>query len=133
PVVHEAGGPELASSALHRYLAESAWLPTALLPRDGLQWEAVNGSTARVTLRDSGVEVSLDVHFAASGAIERVEADRYRDVNGEAVLTPFVGRFRAYGEVDGMRIPLEAEVEWLLPAGPLSYWRGRITDIAYEF
>ena len=31
-----------------------------------------------------------------------------------------------------VRIPLEAEVEWVTPTGPLPYWRGRVTGIAYE-
>jgi hypothetical protein len=32
-----------------------------------------------------------------------------------------------------MRVPLEGEVAWMLPAGPKTYWRGRITGIVYEF
>ena len=32
-----------------------------------------------------------------------------------------------------MCIPLHGEVAWLLPDGLLPYWRGRITDISYEF
>jgi hypothetical protein len=32
----------LASGALMRYLAESAWLPTALLPNENLQWSPIN-------------------------------------------------------------------------------------------
>jgi hypothetical protein len=32
-----------------------------------------------------------------------------------------------------MRIPLGGEVEWLLPEGPQVYWRGRITEIVYEY
>lgn len=32
-----------------------------------------------------------------------------------------------------MRVPMEAEVAWLLPEGPLPYWRGRITKLSYEF
>jgi hypothetical protein len=31
-----------------------------------------------------------------------------------------------------MRIPVRGEVEWFLPEGPLVYWRGRITEIAYD-
>jgi len=31
-----------------------------------------------------------------------------------------------------MRIPLAGEVEWVHPAGPQVYWRGRITDAQYE-
>jgi len=33
---------------------------------------------------------------------------------------------------DGMRVPMQGEVAWLLPEGPAPYWRGRITDIIYE-
>jgi hypothetical protein len=132
PVVDRQGGRELASGALHRLLAESAWLPTALLPREGLEWTAMDDTTARVTLRDAGLAVSLDVHFGASGEIVRVEGERYRDVNGAGVLTPFVGTFGDYAEVGGMRIPREGEVAWLLPGGPFSYWRGRAERIEYD-
>jgi hypothetical protein len=31
-----------------------------------------------------------------------------------------------------MRVPLEAEVAWILPDGPKPYWRGRIVEIVYE-
>jgi hypothetical protein len=40
PVVDQSGRPELAAGALHRYLAEAAWFPTALLPSDRLAWRA---------------------------------------------------------------------------------------------
>jgi hypothetical protein len=132
-VVDRKGSPGLASGALHRWLAESVWLPTALLPREGLAWEAVDDSTARVTLRDAGLAVSLDVHFDAAGGIARVEAERYRDVNGAGVLTPFVGHFREYAPVQGMRIPMQGEVEWILPEGRLSYWKGRVERADYAF
>jgi hypothetical protein len=36
-------------------------------------------------------------------------------------------------EHDGMRIPLAGEVEWHLPDRHLPYWRGRITEVAYEY
>jgi hypothetical protein len=32
-----------------------------------------------------------------------------------------------------MRIPLEGEVAWMLPEGQEPYWRGRITNLTYEF
>lgn len=133
PVVSQEGSDELAAGALHRFLAEAAWLPTALLPRDGLWWTAVDDSTARVTLIDSGITVSLHVHFGSAGEIVRVEAERYRDVDGKGVLTPFVGRFSEYAEIDGMRIPMAGEVEWILPEGRLSYWSGRVDQVEYSF
>jgi hypothetical protein len=38
PLQKMGGTPEVASSSLLRYLAEAAWLPTALLPRSGVSW-----------------------------------------------------------------------------------------------
>lgn len=30
-------------------------------------------------------------------------------------------------------VPLDGEVAWLLPSGPMPYWRARITRIGYQF
>jgi hypothetical protein len=133
PVADRRGSRELASGALHRFLAESVWLPTALLPGDGLVWQDVDRSIARATLSDSGHSVSVDFHFGDSGGIVRVEGERYRDVNGRSVRTPFVGVFEDYDDVAEMRIPTEGEVEWDLPEGRLSYWMGRVVSVAYDF
>lgn len=130
-VTEQQGTRELASGALHRFLAESAWIPTALLPSPNLVWEEIEDTVARATLTDSGISVSLDFHFGESGQILRVEGERYRDVNGLGVPTPFVGQFGDYGEIDGLKIPLEGEVEWDLPEGRLTYWMGQVTD--YEW
>jgi hypothetical protein len=66
--------------------------------------------------------------------IDSVHAEsRWRTVNGELIATPWEGRFWNYGWRDGMRVPLEGEVAWLLPEGVQPYWRGRIESISYEF
>jgi hypothetical protein len=127
------GTPELASGELLRYLAEAAWYPTALLPSQGVHWDAIDDSTARATLVDGATMASLEFHFDKEGLIAAAWAPvRYRTVNGALQPTPWQGRFSAYAPRGGMRIPLEGEVEWQLPTGPLPYWRGRITEIAYE-
>jgi len=127
------GTPEAAQGELLRYLAERAWFPTALLPSQGVRWEAIDDSTARATLTDGATSVSLEFRFDQEGLITSAWAPlRYRAVNGALQPAPWQGRFSAYAHRGGMRIPLEAEVEWQLPDGPLPYWRGRITEIAYE-
>jgi len=131
-VANQRGTPEMASGALMRYLAEAVWLPTALLPCEGVSWEAVDDRTARATLADAATIVSVDVHFGAGGRIVRIEAMRYRDVNGTPVLTPWVVHLRDYARADGMMIPVAGEVAWLLPEGPLPYWRGRTVEASYE-
>lgn len=132
PVVNAWGRTDLASGALHRYLAEAVWLPTALLPGGGRTWEPIDDNAARATLTDSGVSVSLDFRFNDKGEIVSVYTPaRYRDVNGKGVPTPWEGSFRGYERMDGMMVPREGEVAWILPEGRLTYWRGRVVRVEY--
>lgn len=120
--------------ALHRYLAEAVWFPTALLPGHGVQWEAMDDSTALATISDGLTSVSLQFEFDDQGAVSRVYTPaRFRDVDGEAMPTPWAGIHRNYAHRDGMMVPLDGEVEWILPEGKFSYFRGTIRDIEYEF
>jgi hypothetical protein len=131
PLAAQAGTPEVASASLLRYLAEGAWLPTLLLPSPHLQWEDRGELRARATLTDRGTTVFADFAFTDSGAITTVTAVRYRDVHGIPILTPWVGRYRAYARVAGMMIPLAADVSWVLPGGEMNVWRGRIVRADY--
>jgi hypothetical protein len=127
-VVAVEGTPEIAVSALQRWLAEAVWYPSALLPGQGIEWTPLDATSARVTTRVAGVAASIDYHFGADGYVERVyAAERGRDVNGRSVPMPWEGRLAEWGERDGQRVPLAGEVAWLLPEGRQAYWRGRIT------
>ena len=133
PIVSERGKPQLNAGALQRYLAEAVWFPTALLPSQGVKWSAADDSTARATLSDCGTTVTLEFRFNDRGEIIEVFApDRFREVKGRYEPTPWTGRFSNYQEREGVKIPLEGEVEWQVWGKPLPYWRGTITDIRYE-
>lgn len=133
PLAHVEGTPEIAAGALHRYLAEAAWFPTALLPSAGVVWTPLDEASARASLTVGATSVWLDFHFGPDGLIHRVfTPERARDVGGRAVSTPWQGRWSDYAEREGMRVPLRGEVEWLLPDGPQVYWRGQIVEIEYE-
>jgi hypothetical protein len=131
PVVNERGSPEIAEAALQRYLAEAPWLPSALLPGAGVAWTAKDASTARATLTDAARSVWIDFHFGSRGEIAGTSTQRYRITEGKPVLTPWVGRFWDYERVEGMMVPREGEVAWVLPDGRLPYWRGRVTEFAF--
>jgi hypothetical protein len=133
PVVDEHGTPEMASAELLRYLAEAVLLPTALLPRHGIAWTTVDDRTARATITDAGVTVSCDVSFGEQNQIEGVRAMRYRDVDGKPVFVPWVGHFDDYRRIDGMMIPMLADVEWELAGKKVPYWRGRVDEARFEF
>lgn len=132
PVVDQHGTPEMAAASLQRFLAEAVWLPTALLPREGLSWSAIDDTSARVTLTDGPTTVSLDVTFGPRGEIESMSTMRYRDVKGTPVLTPWVGHHRDYERIRDMMIPTSGEVAWVLPGGPQPYWRGRLVAATFD-
>ncbi|MGR7921397.1 DUF6920 family protein [Zobellella denitrificans] len=128
------GTGEVARGELMRFLAEAAWYPTALLPSQGVVWNDVDEHAARATLKDGEQLVTLLFHFGEDGLIDTVYAEaRGRMMAGRVVPTPWCGRFSNYALRDGLRVPLNAEVAWLLPEGAKPYWRGHITGIAYEF
>lgn len=133
-LVNLRGTPEVAQGELMRFFAEAAWYPTALLPSQGVQWETVDDTSAKATLRDGETTLKLLFRFNEDGLIESVRAEaRGRTVAGSVIPTPWEGRWSNYELRDGMRIPIDGEVAWMLPEGPKPYWRGRITRLSYEF
>jgi hypothetical protein len=133
-LVNLRGTPEIAQGELMRFLAEAAWYPTALLPSQGVQWKAIDDFSAKATLKDGETALTLLFRFNENGLMESVRAEaRGRTVEGAVISTPWEGQWSNYELHDGICIPTEGEVAWLLPEGPKPYWRGRITSLRYEF
>ena len=136
-VVNMAESPELARGELMRFFAEAAWYPTALLPSQGVRWEAVDDSSAHATLTDGPLTLKLLFRFNAEGLIDSVRAEaRERVVDGKTVTAPWQGRYWRYAMQDGMRVPQDGEVAWILSEGPEGekpYWRGTTLSSSYEF
>jgi hypothetical protein len=117
-----------------RYFAEAAWYRTALLPSQGVRWEAVDDRSAKATLANGRISVTMLVSFNAADLIEsvRVEA-RAAIVRKAIVMMPWEGRMSNYHVRVGMLIPLTCEAAWLCPDRRAPYWRGTITSLTYEF
>jgi hypothetical protein len=134
PVANLRDSGELAKGELMRYLAEAAWYPTALLPNQGVRWETVDDDSARATLTDGAITVSLLFRFNVDHLIASVRAEeRGRMVGANLESMPWEGRFWNYAVRNGLRVPLEGEVAWIHPEGPKPYWRGRITRLDHKF
>ena len=134
PVVDMRGTSDVAEGELMRFFAEAAWYPTALLPSQGAHWDAVDDRSAHAALEDSDISITMLFTFNEEGLIDTVRAEaRGRAVGGEIVPTPWQGRFWNYEKRDGMWVPLDGEVAWLLPEDEKPYWRGHITELDYEF
>jgi hypothetical protein len=134
PVVDMAGTEAMARGELMRFFAEAAWYPTALLPSQGVRWDGIDEESARATLTDGSITLTLTFRFNTDVTIKTVHADaRERVVDGKTISAPWQGRFWKYANRDGIRVPIEGEVAWLLPTGGKPYWRGVTTAISYEF
>src|ERR1700730_15928625 len=53
----------LAQGEFVRFFAEAAWYPTALLPSQGVHWDAVDDHSAKATLVDGTLSVVMLVRF----------------------------------------------------------------------
>ena len=130
------GTQVVAEGEFMRFFAEAAWYPTALLPSQGVRWEAVDERSARATMTDGELSLTLTFTFDAQGLIELVRADaRGRTEGGKIVMRPWEGRWSDHQLREGLRVPLSGEVAWLLPpeeGGRKPYWRGTIRSLIYE-
>lgn len=128
------GEGKIARGELMRWLAESVWYPTVLLPGQGVTWQPVDDGSAQATLIDGPITLTMLFRFGEDGLVSgiRVEA-RGALVEGETVMMPWEGRFRDYRPQDGMMVPFHGEVAWITPQGERPYFRGTVAQIAYRF
>ncbi len=126
-------GPEAGASALVRWLGEAATIPTALLPGPHLAWEPVDAASARAVLRVHGHAVSAVFTFDEAGQRLRIDSDdRYRDVGGRPVRTPWTGYFHRFTEVSGFRVPTAGISVWR-PAGERAFAAVRLAIEAIRY
>ncbi|MBN2886111.1 MAG: hypothetical protein JXM75_05315 [Chromatiaceae bacterium] len=134
PIKRIASSERLTEAQRLRFLAESVWYPTRLLPSQGVRWEAMDEESARATLVDGEAQTSLVFSFDANGLVRGVRAEaRARLVGKQLVETPWEGRFWEYRQHGGMMIPVQAESAWIENARRIPDWQGRITEIMYKF
>lgn len=124
---------ELNLGTLQRFLAEAVWFPTALLPSSAVTWQPVDDQSARATLRDGDNSVALLFEFDASGMVQTISGDRFKEVNGSYVMQRWEVACSEPAERSGMLIPTRCEVAWVDNGVREPYWRGRISAIAYRY
>ena len=131
-VANDVDAAPLAEGQLTRYLGETMWFPTALIPGRSVIWTPIDDRSATATLTDRGRTVRLKFTFTGDDDIAEVfAADRMRAVDGGYDATPWTVRCSEHEWRGQVRIPIRCEAEWQLPGGPLAYWRGRVAAIRF--
>ena len=133
-LAEQVDGRALAQGEFIRFFAEAAWYPTALLPSQGVHWEAMDERSAQATLVDGEQSATMLVKFDSAGLIESERFEARGAMVGKAVvMLPWETRCSNYQERYGMLVPLTCEAAWLWPEGRKPYWRGTIKSLKYEF
>ena len=128
------GGGEMARGEFMRYFAEAAWYPTALLPSQGVRWEAAGDSSAIATIVDRPLTLSLLFRFNEAGLISSVHADsRGAGVGKDMVMLPWDCGMSNYQPHHGMLLPMAGEAAWVRPEGRKPYFVGKVTRLSFEF
>ncbi|WP_310394205.1 DUF6544 family protein [Hymenobacter sp.] len=122
-------GPAYDQGELLRWLVESTWLPTALLPGHHLAWTAINDHSARLTLTHRGRSVSCLARFNERGEMAECEAPRQMDA---ATQWPWLARFEQYRRWHGVLIPTVGEASWVVNGQRQSYARFVVRELDYE-
>lgn len=117
--------------ALQRYLSEICWFPSAALS-PYIFWEAIDQHSAKATLRYKLTEGSVVFHFTPEGDFAYVLADRYKGSGNEATLEKWRVDCKAYGEFNGIRMPVKLEVTWQLKNGDFTWYKLEIDQVEYN-
>ena len=122
-------GKKYDQGELLRWLAESVWFPTNLLPHKHLQWLPIDNHEAQLNFQYKGFSLSYEVSFNEAGEITEMRTKRYM---GDEGLETWIGKVTGYKQINGMSIPTTIEAIYRLRAGDYPYARFTITKIEYD-
>lgn len=134
PIVR-AAGPDIGRSARGRLFIEAIWLPSALLPHNGVQWESLDNDTARATAHISGERMELVIGVASDGTLRTMSIRRWGNQtrDGSYADIPFGGKVMEEGRFGGYTVPSRLAVGWWVDSsGYFEFFRPEITGIRYR-
>lgn len=124
---------EMDSGALHRFLAEAPWYPTALLPSVRLAWRGIDETRALATLSCGAVAVSLEFRFAADGTVSGIYTPaRWGRFGKRYEQRAWEGHFAHYRRHDALLVPARGEVGWYSGGTWQAVWRGEMRAATYD-
>jgi hypothetical protein len=132
-VVADGSGEEFDLGELTTYLNDCVLLAPSMLLRPAVAWEAVDDHSFDVSMSDAGRTVRGRVFVDGRGApYDFSTTDRYADLPGGLTRAEWRTPVSDWRRVDGRHVPTRFEIAWQLPQGPLPYFSGALTHLAYN-
>ena len=122
-------GENFNEGELQRWLGESVWFPTNLLPNERTQWSPIDANSAKLSFKYRDVSFSCVATFNEVGEITQMETKRFF---GDEKRESWLCKPADYREINGVIIPMKAEVIWKLEKGEVSYAKFNVKKIEYD-
>lgn len=122
-------GDNFNEGELQRWLAESVWFPTNLLPNERNRWSPIDANSAKLSFKYRDVSFSYIVTFNEVGEIVMMETKRFM---GEEKRETWLCKMGDYQETNGVIVPMKAEVIWKLEKGEVSYAKFNVKKIEFD-
>jgi Family of unknown function (DUF6544) len=129
PIVN-ARGSEVDQAELLRWLGESVWFPTSLLPGNYLSWSPMDSLTARLDYTYRDYSLSYLIRFDEPGHIIQLETERYME---KGKLYRWIGKVSDYKKFHGVMVPAHIEALWRLEEGDFQYVDFYVSSIDYKY
>lgn len=113
PLVN-ASNPDINRSSIGRLAGEFVWLPSALLPQQGVDWLAIDDNTIQASLKIDGEPITPTLVVDPDGKLLKFSLPRWSDrsPDGSWAYTPFGGEVQAERSFDGFTIPSQVSAGW---------------------
>jgi hypothetical protein len=131
PVANVDSNQKVNQSSLQRYLAELVWYPSAAIS-PYIKWGSIDQYTARANMTYKGVSGSVTFHFDEKGDLEKIWALRYKESDENAELKEWIGEVREFKTVNGIKIPTDMDISWVLDGEKFTWYQLKIPDIQYN-
>ncbi len=129
--VVDAEGPEIDQGAAMRWLNETIWFPQ-VWATDSISWQPIGETSAVASIESGEQRVEAEFRFDTDGRVIDFAADRYREVDGEFVMTPWSTPIIEYGVFDGMELPSAGSAVWSLNGSGFEYIRINVIGIRHH-
>lgn len=126
---------DIARSSIGRLAGEFVWLPSALLPQQGVIWQAIDERTVQASFVIDDEPVTLRLIVDADGKVLQLSLPRWGDAteDGSWSYIPFGVEFQAEQQFGGFTIPSQMNAGWWFGTERyLEFFRATIAKAEFE-
>lgn len=126
---------DIARSSIGRLAGEFVWLPSALLPQQGVIWQAIDERTVQASFVIDDEPVTLRLIVDADGKVLQLSLPRWGDATEDDSWNyiPFGVEFQAEQQFGGFTIPSQMNAGWWFGTERyLEFFRATIAKAEFE-